>query len=320
MKLKTSAIISIFLLLLLTVPLHAQGEQEFKVALVSDIGGFEDGNYNQQLRDSLNNIDNEINLNLEFKESELMTDYLDNLTHFAENEFDLIWGVGFTMKQAVKEAAQMYNERKFVIFDAVVKEDNVLSIDFAKKEEGFLAGVIAGLESNNSKVAFIGGKENQELKEYEIGFRTGAEAVSSNVEIVSNYIGSFNDYSAAEELTKKIAEQNVDIVFYAAGPASQGIIKTAINEDLKLISLKASDIKLAPKNMITAVLKNTDFIVSKTVDELVNDNYISEVKEYGLADNAFVIDQKQAEEMMSQENLEKIEEYKQRLISGDIEF
>lgn len=212
MKFKMAAIIFIFLLFIFTVPLYAQGDQEFEIALISDIGGFGDNNYNQQLRNSLNNIDIENNLKLEFKESELMTDYLDNLTHFAENEFDLIWGVGFTMKQAVKEAAQMYNERKFVIFDAVVKEDNVLSIDFAKKEEAFLAGVIAALESDNSKVAFIGGKENQELKEYEIGFSTGAEAVSSNIEVISDYIGSFNDYSTAEELTKSIAEQDVDIV------------------------------------------------------------------------------------------------------------
>ena len=49
MKIKTAAIIFIFLLILCTLPLNAQNNKEVKIGFVSDIGGFNDNNYNQQL-------------------------------------------------------------------------------------------------------------------------------------------------------------------------------------------------------------------------------------------------------------------------------
>lgn len=298
----------------------AASAQYLEVALISDIGGFEDNNYNQQLRDSLTKADENLNLSLEFRESKLMSEYLENINYYAENNVDLIWGVGFTMEQAIKEAAQMYTDINFVIFDGIVEEENVMSLSFKKDEKAFLAGVIAALESNNSAVAFIGGKENREIKEYQQGFETGVKAVNSEIEVYNEFVGSFNDFSKAKEITNKLIGENVDIIFYAAGAASRGIIDTAIEENIKLISLDAADIELAPENVLTAVLKNTDYLVEQTVESFLEDNYVNEIKEYGLADDAFVIDQSQAEDMMAEENIDKIEEYKQQYLSGEIEM
>jgi len=298
----------------------AASAQYLEVALISDIGGFEDKSYNQQLRDSLNKADENFNLFLEFRESNLMSEYLENINYYSENNFDLIWGVGFTMEQAIKEAAQMYPETNFVIFDGIVEEDNVMSLSFKKDEEAFLAGVIAALESNNSAVAFIGGKDNREIRKYQQGFETGAKAVNSEIEIYNEFVGSFNDFSKAKEIANQLIDQNVDIIFYAAGAASRGIIDTALEQDINLISLDAADIELAPKNILTVVLKNTDFIVTKTIKSFAEDNFINEIKNYGLADDAFIIDQSQAEDMMSKENINKIEEYKQQYLSGEIEM
>ncbi|MFP4021122.1 MAG: BMP family ABC transporter substrate-binding protein [Halanaerobium sp.] len=298
----------------------AASAQYLEVALISDIGGFEDNSYNQQLRDSLNKADENLNLSLEFRESKLMSEYLENINYYAEDNVDLIWGVGFTMEQAIKEAAQMYTDINFVIFDGTVEEENVMSLSFKKDEEAFLAGVIAALETSNSAVAFIGGKDNREIKEYQQGFETGVKAVNSEIEVYNEFVGSFNDFSKAKEVTNKLIGQNVDIIFYAAGAASRGIIDTSLEEDIKLISLDSADIELAPENVLTAVLKNTDYLVEKTVESFLEDDYVNEIKKYGLSDDAFIIDQSQAEDMMTEENIDKIEEYKQQYLSGEIEM
>jgi len=294
--------------------------QYLEVALVSDIGGVGDNSYNDQLRSAIKEADNNFNLSIAFRESNLMTEYLENINYFAENEFDLIWGVGFTMEQAVKEAAQMYSERNFVIFDGIVEEENVMSITFKKDEAAFLAGVIAALESKSSKVAFIGAKENKEMKKYQIGFNTGVKTVNSDVKTINKYIGNSNDFSMAKKITKELIEQKVDTIFYAAGAASNGIIDTAVKEDIKLISLDKADIILAPNNILTAILKNTDYIVEEVIAGYYNDNYVNEIKEFGIADNAFILAQKQAENMLSSDKLVKIEEYKQQFLAGEIEI
>lgn len=294
--------------------------QYLEIGFVTDIGGFGDNNYNDQILSSLKKAEKNLNLKIEYQESELMTEYLNNLNHLAENKMDLIWGVGFTMEQAVKEAAQLYPERNFVIFDAVVEEENVLSIDFKEKEEAFLAGVIAALESNSFKVAFIGGRKNSKILNYQRGFRAGLRAVNPKIEVINKYIGSFNDYSKAKKISSALISEKVDIIFYAAGPASRGIIDTAIENDIKLISVDPMDKRLAPKNLITIILKNTEKIVLEIVEDLYNDNYVNEIREYGIAENAFIIDQDQAETMMSINAINKIEEYKKQLITGEVEI
>lgn len=311
----------VFLLLLsLLLSTTAISAQNLEIALISDIGGFGDDNYNDQLRNAFSELQSESNIEVEVKESKLMTEYADNINQFAERDFDLIWGVGFTMEQAIKEAAQMYPDLNFVIFDGIVEEENVLSITFKKEEAAFIAGVIAGLESQNSVVAFIGGKENSEIQSYQAGFNKGVKTVDSEVEVINRYVGSFNDFSAAKKLSEEVYNQNADIIFYAAGASSRAIIETAVEKDIKLISLDQSDSKLAPKNVLTTILKNTKFIVENTVENFNSDNYINEVKEYGIADNAFILDLNQAEDMMSEEVINKIEEYKHQLISSEIKI
>lgn len=307
----------IFVFLLISFSASAQ---DLEVGLVSDIGGFGDSSYNEHLRSSLAQAEEDFDLSVDFRESKLMTEYQDNINYFAENDFDLIWGVGFTMEQAIKEVAQMYPDLSFVIFDGTVEEENVMSINFKKEEEAFLAGVIAALESENKKVSFIGGKDNKETRSYQAGFETGVRSVNQEVEVVNRYLGSFNDFSKAKEVSGELLEENVDLIFYAAGAASRGIINTALEEDIKLISLDAADIDLAPNNVITAVSKNTDSLVEQIVEEFKSDNFISEIREYGLADDAFILEQDQLSDMLDKDQINKIEEYKQQFLAGEIEI
>lgn len=312
-------IMTIFLLFFLLVSFSVSA-QYLEVALVSDIGGFGDNSYNDQLKKSINEVNENYNISFDFRESALMTEYLENINYFAENKFDLIWGVGFTMEQAVKEAAQMYPDRNFVIFDGIVEEDNVMSLTFKKEEAAFLAGVIAALESENLSVGFIGAKENNEMKKYQMGFQTGVETANSEVKVTNRYIGSYNNFSKAKKITEEMIAENIDIIFYAAGAASNGIIEAALEKNIKLISLNSTDINLAPNNILTSILKNTDKIAKNVIDGYYNDNYVNEIKEYGIRDNAFILDKKQAEKLMSSNTLLKIEEFKQQFLAGEIEI
>jgi basic membrane protein A len=140
------------------------------------------------------------------------------------------------------------------------------------------------------------------------------------VEVINRYLGSFNDFSAAKEISSELVSQNVDLIFYAAGAASRGIIDTALEEDIKLISLDTSDINLAPNNILTVIQKNTDYLVKEIVESHYNDNYINEIKEYGLAENAFILEKNQSDEMLNQQILKKVEEYKQQFLAGEIEI
>lgn len=315
MKLKFCLAIILIFFITFSFPVSAQ---YLESVFVTDIGGFGDNYYNDQLQESLEKTAENLNIDLEFKESDLMVNYIDNLNFYAKKKFNPIWTVGFTMEQAVKESAQMYPESNFIIFDAVVEEENVMSLTFKKEEEAFLAGIIAALATDNNAVAFVGGRENNEIQKYQSGFNKAVQNLDSEIKVLNKYIGSYDDFSQAVEITKSLAAEKIDVIFYTAGSASQGIIETALVENINLISLNPADKFKAPNNIITIIKKNTDSIVQKTFSSFYNDNYVNEVKKFGLKDNAFIIDKKQAKDMMSSENLKKIEEYKQQFISGEI--
>lgn len=314
---RTKLIIFLSIVLLL-IPFSVFA-QNLNIALVSDIGGFGDHSYNDQLRESLINLEKE-NIVVNFKESNQMTEYVDNINYYAENDFDLIFGVGFTMEQAIKENAQMYPDKNFIIFDGIVEEENVLSIVFKKEEVGFLAGVTAALATENERVAFIGGKNNSEIKKYQQGFNSAVKAVNSEVKIFNQYIGSFNDYSKAKEVTKQFAEEKIDIIFYVVGPGSKGIINSALENNIKLITLNHADLKLAPKQVITVIDKNTNIIADQIISNYLNNKYTNGIKSYGLESNAIILAKDQLKKILGEEILNKIENYKRQYLEDEIKI
>lgn len=319
MRYKIMIILLFFLLFPILSP-NSIFAEDLELALVSDIGGFSDVSYNEQLKKSLTEAASEFDFSLEFIESNLMTEYLENINYFAEKDFDLIWGVGFTMERAIKETAQMYPKTNFILFDGNVEEKNVMSIIFKKEEAAFLAGVTAALASESSVVAFLGGKNIEAIRRYQLGFQAGVQAVNSDIKVLTEYSGSFNDFSRAKKSAADLEAEGADIIFYVAGAAARGVIDVALAKDIRLISLDAADLELAPKNILAVVIKNTDFLVKKIISGYIENNDINGIKEYGIEDKAFILKINQNEKIMNEKKLNKIEEYKQQYLAEEIDI
>src|SRR5262245_18270182 len=80
-----------------------------------------------------------------------------SLRSFAQREFDLIIGIGFAQKEAVKKVALQFPKRHFAIVDAEVAAPNVRSLMFEEHEGAYLIGAIAAMSSRTGKIGFVGG-------------------------------------------------------------------------------------------------------------------------------------------------------------------
>ena len=79
-------------------------------------------------------------------------DYVPNLASLAQDDYDLVIGVGFLMADAVEKVANRFPEVDFAIIDysqAAMKTtpDNVRGLLFKEQEAGYLVGYLAGLMS-----------------------------------------------------------------------------------------------------------------------------------------------------------------------------
>ena len=67
--------------------------------------------------------------------------------------YNLIFGVGFALHDAVSDAAKEHEDVNYVIIDDVIKDQkNVESVLFADNEGAYLAGIAAAMQSKQIKL------------------------------------------------------------------------------------------------------------------------------------------------------------------------
>jgi basic membrane protein A len=142
-----------------------------------------------------------------------------------------------------------------------------------KSEEGsFIVGYIAARMSKTGKVGFIGGIENDTLLSFMYGYMAGVDYANAeqgtHVECTSQWAESFSDASKGKSIAKKMAADNIDVIFVAAGGTGVGTIEGCDEEGIWAIGVDMDQSRLAPKTIITSALKRVDeavYQVSKMI-------------------------------------------------------
>lgn len=226
---KRTRIVLLLLSLILILSISASGlaAAKYRVALVTDIAGLGDKSFNDAAYDGLKKLQKDMGAEIKVIESKKMEDYVPNLKSLAEQKYDVIWAIGFLMKNAMEEVAKQYPDQKFGFIDETVALPNVASVSFKEEEGSFLIGVIAGTDTKKKSVGFVGGMDFPLIKKFEAGFKAGVKAVNPKATFRSAYAGSFDDPSKGKELAMAQFAFGADIVYHAAGGTGLGVINAA---------------------------------------------------------------------------------------------
>ena len=133
------------------------------IAVVYSTGGKGDKSFNDAVFHGLEKAKAELGIKFsEYEPKNAESEAKEALEKFAETgEYDLIIGVGFTMKESVMAAATAYPDQKFAIVDETITGlPNVTSLTFKEHEGSFLVGALAAMMSKTGTIGFIGGMEN----------------------------------------------------------------------------------------------------------------------------------------------------------------
>ncbi|RLM48190.1 BMP family ABC transporter substrate-binding protein [Haloarcula sp. Atlit-47R] len=154
--------------------------------------------------------------------------------------YDLICCIGFLQAEGLSETATEYTDQQFMIVDSVVEADNVASYVFREHEGSFQAGNLAGLlttrdidlgagstNPDETTVGFVGGLDQPLIHKFEAGFRAGVEYANTDVDVLTEYLGNFDDVQGARDIAAGMYDDGADIVYHAAGGAGVGIFQAA---------------------------------------------------------------------------------------------
>lgn len=270
----------------------ADGADKITVAMVSDVAGINDQSYNQSAWEGLERAKKELGIEIKYLESKQDSDYATNVETLADEEVDLIIGVGSKLADTIKEAAKNYPDQKFAIIDETYDEipSNVKSVLFESEQASYLVGLIAGKMSETKNVGFIGGLDIPVINTFKYGYMAGVKAADANCEIQAQYANSFNDQAKGKAITNQMISKGADVVFTAAGDVGTGSME-AIKEANKYgIGVDRDQSDLAPQNILTSAIKRVDVGMYETVKELVEGKFQGGTSTtYGLEQNGIGI-------------------------------
>ena len=122
---------------------NSESKTDLKAAIVTDTGGVDDKSFNQSAWEGLQAWGKENGLSkgngFDYFQSTDESQYATNLDEAVSNDYKLIFGVGFALRDAVEKAASDNEETNFVIIDDRIEgKKNVASAVFADNEAGYL--------------------------------------------------------------------------------------------------------------------------------------------------------------------------------------
>jgi basic membrane protein A len=303
--------------------------------MVTDVGGLGDQSFNDSAHAGLMRAQKELGVKTETLESAAPTDYVDNLTQLADSGFNPVYAVGFLQTDAVNEVAPQYPQTNFAIIDSVVKPKNAASIVFREQEGSYLAGVVAGLMTqekteytnpDDKTVGFLGGQESDLIAKFQAGYEAGVESVCPDCEVLVQYAGStpeaFNDPARGKEISLRQIDQGADIIYHASGATGAGLFDAAKEQKIFAIGVDADQAKLFPEApILTSVVKRVDNAVFQTIQQAQKNKFpAGQVVDFGLSNNGISLAPfHRFDDLVPQKVKDEVDKAKQGIIDGKIE-
>lgn len=308
-------------------------ENDFSVAMVTDVGGVDDRSFNQSSWEGLTAFGEEHGLtegqDYNYAQSDQDADFMPNLNRLVQQDFNLIFGVGFKLEDAIRDVAAQNPDKYFAIVDAVVEADNVASITFAEEQGSFLAGVAAALKTESDQIGFIGGEESGLIKRFESGFVAGAHAVNPDIQVNTDYAESFNDESRGRAMASNMYSSGIDVIYHASGATGNGVFaeaKDIINSNpdagVWVIGVDRDQYEegqIGDENVtLTSMIKRVDVAVQTVSNQALSGEFPGgEILTFGIEEEGIgLADTNEA--AFTDEIAEAVEEWKQKILSGEI--
>ena len=291
---------------------------DLKIGLVTDVGGVNDGSFNQTAWEGMERAAKELGVTVNYLESSTDADYAPNLETFADEEYDLIISIGYMLADATRTAAEQNPDIKFAIVDdATIDLPNVTCLMFRAEQASYLAGFVAGKTTKTNNIGYVAGMANETMNQFGYGYCAGALDANPDVTIQQFNANSFADAATGKTMANTAITNGADVIFHAAAATGLGVIEACHEAGVYAIGVDSDQSSISPDTVLTSAMKRVDNAVFDTIESLVNGTLESSVHTYDLA--AGGVDIAPSQNLIADDVIEAVNEVKEKIISSEIE-
>ena len=267
------------------------------VALVSDIGKFNDRSFNQSQKEGLDRAKAELGIQTAALQSNSVSDYVPNLTQAVRKKADLIISAGFLLADATNTVAKANPKLHFAITDYDVKgapfngRKNVEGLTYAANESGCLVGYLAAemakKQGGKQIIGAVGGLKIPPVDIWIAGYQYCAKLFNPKIKVLVDYSQDFVASDKCKTVAENMIGQGAQVLFQVAGGCGLGTLKAADQAGIWGIGVDKDQYNDA-KRVLTSGVKRVDngvFAAAKQVTEAKfrgGDNLVFDLKNGGM--------------------------------------
>ncbi|HHX55211.1 MAG TPA: BMP family ABC transporter substrate-binding protein [Clostridiales bacterium] len=294
------------------------GSDKIKVGMVTDVGGVNDGSFNESSWAGLKKAEEEFDIEVKYLESANDADYTPNIESFMDEDYDLIISVGYMLADATRAAAEANPDQKFAIIDdSSIELPNVTCLMFEQAQASYLVGVVAGMTTESNTVGFVLGMENATMNEFGYGYVAGVLDANPDANVLQINANSFGDPAIGKSSAVTMITEGADVIFHAAGGTGRGVIEACVENDIYAIGVDSDQNSLAPDHVITSAMKRVDVATYDVAKDCLEDKLDGGVRVYDLTTGG--VDIAPTTNLLTEDVVKEIEDIKKKIIDGDIE-
>ena len=251
-----------------------------KVAMIVAQGGLGDKAYNDFANAGLQRAETKYAFHAQrIQSADIVSQGAAILQQACQAGFDLVIDLEFSTSDALQKTAPGCPKTQWTFLNLPLKGPNVTGIVFAEHEGSYLAGALSALVTRDTKIpginaghtiGVIGGTKSTGIDKFLVGYIQGARKIDPKIRVLVKYSNNFGDPAKGKQITEAMFDQGADIVYQVAGGTGLGVIQAAKARRRYAVGVDTDQSALAPKNVLTSMVKRSDLAAFKSVQMLAD--------------------------------------------------
>ncbi|MBF2735333.1 MAG: BMP family ABC transporter substrate-binding protein [Betaproteobacteria bacterium AqS2] len=263
--------------------------QEFKPAVVFDLGGKFDKSFNEGVWNGVKRFSEETGIEVLEYEVSSEAERKQAIERMVKRRgATAVLGIGFGQADALAEIAAANPDVQFGIIDVNWLDGaNIKQYGFQEHEGSYLVGVAAAKASKTGKAGFVGGMDIPLIRRFACGYAQGFKDAGGSevyVNMTGDTAAAWNNPTRGGELAQSQFDRGADVVFAAAGGTGVGVLQAAKDKGKLAIGVDSNQNHLHPGTMLTSMLKRVDVAAYNFFKEAQSGRVEGAVHTLGLKD------------------------------------
>ena len=204
-----------------------------------------------------------------YSENVQAADHIEAMKDYARKGFSPVIGHSGRFLSAAQRVGPEFEKTVFFVGSGSGGAKNVISVDIANEQFGYLVGVLAGRMTKSNKVGAVAGLEGLPNMVASMGgFRLGVKSVKPNAEVRIVYLQSMEDPAAAKEAAFSLIAAGADVVAGKLNAGHAGLIQAAKEKGVWATGRSFGHTAIAPERVLTNINEKWDDVYVAAVGDL----------------------------------------------------